>query len=216
MSVVAVFGASGQTGRCIVERLATQGKKVLAIGRRAGIENANPGVMSAIADLTLSTVSELELLLKGVDAVVFAAAGDPIRVDRDGALRVMAAAEGAGVRRFVLITGMGVGRARPPELHGGFWDTYFGAKEASERGLRASGLVWTILQPGELLNAAGTNQVQLAPTGTLPIGRIARDDVSAVVAAVLERDRSAGHTWELVEGRSTADDAVDDAVLAGA
>lgn len=212
MSVVAVFGASGQTGRRIVERLAKQGKKVLAIGRGAGMENANSGVRSAIADLALSTVSELEHLLKGVDMVVFAAAGDPLRVDRDGALRVMEAAEGAGVTRFVLITGMGVGRTRRPELYGGFWDTYFGAKEASERGLRASGLAWTILQPGELLNTAGTNQVQLAPTGTLPIGRIARDDVAGVVAAVLERDLSAGHTWELVEGRLTADDAVDEAL----
>ncbi|GAB3632407.1 SDR family oxidoreductase [Microbacterium shaanxiense] len=212
MSTVAVFGASGQTGRRIVERLAQQGKKVLAIGRRASIENAYPGARSAVADLTQSTVSELEQLLTGADMVVFAAAGDPIRVDRDGALRVIKAAEGAGVNRFVLITGMGVGRTRPPELYGGFWDTYFGAKEASERVLRASNLLWTILQPGELLNSAGTNRVQLAPTGTLPIGRIARDDVAAVVAAVLEQDHAAGNTWELVEGRLTAADAVDEAL----
>jgi len=212
VSTVAVFGASGQTGRRIVERLAQHGKNVLAIGRRASTENAYPGVRSAVADLTRSTVSELEHTLEGVDTVVFAAAGDPIRVDRDGALRVIEAAESAAVNRFVLITGMGVGRTRPPELYGGFWDTYFGAKEASERALRASDLRWTILQPGELLNSPGTNRVQLAPTGTLPIGRITRDDVAGVVAAVLERDHAAGNTWELVEGRSTAAGAVDEAL----
>ena len=212
MSAIAVFGASGQTGRRIVERLARPGKDVLAISRRGGDDNGAPGVRSAVADLTRSRVSELEGLLDGVDTVVFAAAGDPIRVDRDGAVRVIEASERVGVTRFVLITGMGVGRTRPPELHGGFWDTYFGAKEASERRLRAGSLRWTILQPGELLNTSGMNRVQLAPTGTLPIGRIARDDVAAVVAAVLERDRSAGHSWEIVEGPSTVEDAVDEAL----
>lgn len=211
MSAIAVFGASGQTGRRIVERLAQHGNDVLAISRRPGGDNGAPDANSAVADLTRSSVSELERLLDGVHAVVFAAAGDPIRVDRDGALRVIEAAERAGVARFVLITGMGVGRTRPPELHGGFWDAYFGAKEVSERVLRASSLLWTILQPGELLNTAGMNRVQLAPTGTLPIGRIARDDVAAVVAAVLEQDHSAGHSWEVVEGPSTAEDAVGEA-----
>lgn len=209
---VAVFGATGQTGRRIVERLAQQGDDVLAIGRRADGGNGHPSVRSAVADLTRSSVIELEHLLEGVDAVVFAAAGDPIRVDRDGALRVIEAAERARVRRFVLITGMGVGRARPSEFSGGFWETYFGAKEVSEQRLRAGSLLWTILQPGELLNSVGAGTVQLAPTGTLPIGRVSRDDVAGVVVAVLERDQFEGHTWELVEGRDTIDDAVDEAL----
>ncbi|NYF26965.1 MULTISPECIES: hypothetical protein [unclassified Microbacterium] len=34
----------------------------------------------------------------------------------------------------------------------------------------ASGLSWTILQPGELLNDAGRLRVELAPNGSLPIG----------------------------------------------
>ncbi|MGM1018423.1 MAG: NAD(P)H-binding protein [Actinomycetota bacterium] len=122
------------------------------------------------------------------------------------------AVERAGVHRFVLITGMGVGLPRPSEFSGGFWETYFGAKEISERRLRASSLLWTILQPGELLNSVGAGTVQLAPAGALPIGRVSRDDVAGVVAAVLERDQSEGHTWELVEGRDTIDDAVDEAL----
>ncbi|UPL16681.1 NAD(P)H-binding protein [Microbacterium aurugineum] len=43
--------------------------------------------------------------LTGVDAVVFAAAGDPIRVDRDGALNVIEAAKQASDPRFVLVSG---------------------------------------------------------------------------------------------------------------
>ncbi|MFK0402727.1 NAD(P)-binding oxidoreductase [Microbacterium sp. NPDC090225] len=208
MSTVAVFGASGQTGSRIVDRLAGDGRHVLAIGRRMPTVGREEKVQTASADLTRTGVAELAALLTGVDAVVFAAAGDPLRVDRDGALRVIEAAERAGVRRFVLISGMGVGRDRPAEYYGGFWSTYFGAKEASEHGLRASGLEWTILQPGELLNRAATGRVALAATGTLPIGAVTRDDVAHVVVAVIDDDDAVGRTWELVEGRHPISEAV--------
>jgi uncharacterized protein YbjT (DUF2867 family) len=213
VSTVAVFGASGQTGHRIVDRLADDGRSVRAIARRRmPSAGRDQGVESAVADLTRASVAELASLLVGVDAVVFAAAGDPLRVDRDGALRVIEAAERAGARRFVLISGMGVGRDRPAEYYGGFWSTYFGAKETSERGLRASGLDWTILQPGELLNRTGTGRVQLAATGALPIGAIPRDDVAAVVAAIIDDEHAIRRTWELVEGRHPIADAVAHAI----
>lgn len=212
MTTVAVFGASGQTGRRIVDVLGKRGDEVVAVGRRPRPVAASPRVRSAVADLARATVAELEALLQGVDAVVFAAAGDPIRVDRDGACRVIDAAERAGVDRLILITGMGSGRERPSEFSGGFWATYFGAKEASEQRLRASGLRWTILQPGELLNDRGSSRVELAPTGSLPIGAVSRDDVAAVVAALLDRDDAAGRAWELVHGSALVDDAIDEAI----
>jgi uncharacterized protein YbjT (DUF2867 family) len=208
-SLVAVFGASGQTGRRVVDRLVASGRDVLALGRSVdGRWGGTPLVRTAMVDLVHAEPTELVRLLAGVDAVVFAAAGDPERVDRDGAIRVIEAAEFAGVPRFVLLTGMGVGRARPAALYGGFWDTYFGAKEVSERRLRASALSWTIIQPGELLSSPGSGRVTLAATGTLPIGAISRDDVAGVITAVLENPASAGHTWELVRG----DDPIPDAI----
>jgi len=211
VTVVAVFGATGQTGRRVVERLVRGGVDVVAFGRRPHVFEAS-GVRTVVADLTRSSVADLEALLGGVDAVVFAAAGDPVRVDRDGALRAIEAAERAGVGRFVLITGMGVGRDRPRALTGGFWDAYFGAKEASERGLRASTLRWTILQPGELLNRPGADRVDIAAVGSLPIGAVSRDDVAAVVAAVLDRDDTDGRTWELVGGSASVEEAIDEAL----
>lgn len=173
---------------------------------------AGEGVRTAIADLGHSDVDELAGILQGVDAVVFAAAGDPIRINRDGALHVIEASERAGARRFVLITGMGVGRSRPAEYHGGFWDIYFGAKAASEDGLRSSTLSWTILQPGELLNTPGRGAVELAPTGSLPIGAVSRDDVALTVAAVLADDRTSGRSWEIVQGHRLLGDAIERAL----
>jgi uncharacterized protein YbjT (DUF2867 family) len=208
-SVVAVFGASGQTGRRVVDRLVAGGRNVLALGRSVdGRWSGTPRVRTAAVDLALAERTELVALLEGVDAVVFAAAGDPERVDRDGAIRVIEAAERVGVARFVLLTGMGVGRSRPAALYGGSWDAYFGAKEASEHRLRSSALGWTIIQPGELLSSPGSGRVTLAATGTLPIGAVSRDDVAAVITAALDHAASAGHTWELVRG----DDPITDAI----
>lgn len=167
---------------------------------------------TAVADLAHVGVEELAGILQGVDAVVFAAAGDPIRIDRDGALHVIEASERAGVRRFVLITGMGVGRTRPAEYYGGFWGTYFGAKKASEDGLRASTLSWTILQPGELLNTRGRGAVELAPTGALPIGAVSRDDVALAVVTVLADERTAGRSWEIVQGHRPIEAAIERAL----
>lgn len=211
-SPVAVFGASGQTGRLVVDRLLEAGHSVIAVARTVGGRwSGSARVRSSTIDLARVTLAELTQLVEGVGAIVFAAGGDPERVDRDGAIRVIEAAEHAGVPRFVLLTGMGVGRARPASLYGGFWDVYFGAKEASERRLRLSTLAWTILQPGELLPSPGTGRVTIAATGTLPIGAISRDDVAAVIAATLESSATAGHTWELVGGNDPIRDAVDQA-----
>lgn len=211
--LVAVFGASGQTGRRVVDRLVEGEQDVLVLGRSVeGRWSSTPRIRTWTIDLEHAQSTELVGLLAGVDAVVFAAAGDPERVDRDGAIRVIEAAEQAGVERFALLTGMGVGRARPAALYGGFWDAYFGAKEASERRLRASTLAWTIIQPGELLSSPGSGRVTLAATGALPIGAVSRDDVAAVIVAALDNTASAGHTWELVAG----DDPIPDAITRAA
>ncbi len=206
MTTVAVFGSSGQTGRRVVERLLMEGHDVVAVSRR----DAPPrqGLRGARVDLSSASTDVLQAVLDGVDAVVFAAGGDSLRVDRDGAIRTIEAAERAGVGRYVLLTGMGVGRDRPAELSGGFWDTYFGAKEDSERRLRASPMQWTILQPGELLNSPGRGRVECAPTGSLAIGAITRDDVAEVITTVLSRGDTAGRSWEIVEGPEPIADAI--------
>jgi uncharacterized protein YbjT (DUF2867 family) len=208
MTTTAVFGASGQTGRRIVDCLLAEGKDVLALNRSPAPHGQKDRVRHEQLDLSVATSNDIASLLHGTNAVVFAAGGDPIGVDRDGAIRTIQAAEKAGVARFVLITGMGVGRTRPASLYGEFWNTYFGAKEASEQALRSSPLEWTILQPGELLNTPGTGCLSIAPTGTLPIGAVSREDVARLVTAALRRSDSIGHTWEVLEGHDRIDDAI--------
>ena len=72
------------------------------------------------------------------------------------------------------------------------------AKRAAEEALRATTLDWTILRPGALTDDPGVGKVLLAPS--VPYGSVTRDDVAAVLAALLDSPGTIGQTLELVEG----------------
>src|SRR6185369_1111081 len=59
-------------------------------------------------------------------------------------------------------------------------------------------LDWTILRPGRLTDDPGVGKVLLAPS--VPRGAVTRDDVAAVLAALLDSPGTIGQTLELVEG----------------
>ncbi|HEY8591065.1 MAG TPA: NAD(P)-binding oxidoreductase, partial [Naasia sp.] len=103
----------------------------------------------------------------------------------------------AGVRRFVQISAIGVDEPLPDDTEE-VWAAYVAAKRDADEALRASGLDWTILRPGGLTDDEGTGEVRIGPT--VPRGSIPREDVAAVVAEVIEEERSIGRQWEVVAG----------------
>src|SRR5919198_1425987 len=122
----------------------------------------------------------------------------PLTMDRDGAVLLAAAAERAGVRRYLLISAMGLERAdrlKPDDVFG----VYLKAKAESEQDLRQRDLQWTILRPGRLIDGAGTGLVNLGPP-PVPRGSVSWQDVAEVIVALLDEPKSAGLTLELVAG----------------
>ncbi|MFD7511405.1 NAD(P)H-binding protein, partial [Streptomyces sp. NPDC059853] len=84
---------------------------------------------------------------------------------------------------------------------------YLRAKAAADADLRArTGLDWTILRPGRLTDAPGTGLVDLSPDA--PRGEITRDDVAAVLAALLDTPATTGLTLNLVNGATAIPAAV--------
>jgi uncharacterized protein YbjT (DUF2867 family) len=153
---------------------------------------------------------------EGCDAVVFSAGGGPDgnierkrTVDLEGTLKSIAGAKQAGIRRFVQVSAINVDAPLPPHT-GDVWRAYVEAKRDSDAALRESGLDWTIIRPGRLTNHPGTGMVALAPE--LPRGDIARADVAAVLAAVLDRDDTIGYQWTLVGGDTPIAEAIQQAV----
>jgi uncharacterized protein YbjT (DUF2867 family) len=83
---------------------------------------------------------------------------------------------------------------------------YYEAKADADSRLLESGLDHTIVRPGGLTDDPGTG---LVTVGTdLERGSIPREDVAAVVMAVLETPSSVGRSFELVSGDTPVEDAV--------
>lgn len=210
---IVIAGGHGQIALRLEKLLAARGDEVAGIIRKAEQGDAlrEAGAEPVLLDLESASVEEVAERLRGADAAVFAAGAGPgsglarkDTVDKGAAILFADAAVRAGVRRFVVVSSMGA-----DAKHEGseIFDVYQRAKgEADEyvRGLDALG--WTILRPGMLTNDAGTGQVRLeAHTGR---GPIARDDVAAVLAELLDTPATAGLTLELISGSAPVSVAV--------
>jgi uncharacterized protein YbjT (DUF2867 family) len=171
------------------------------------------GAEPVLCDLEAAGVDEVSAHLAGADAVVFAAGAGPgsgaarkETVDHGAAVLFADAALQAGVRRYLLVSSVGVDtppRAGTDEV----FAVYLRAKKAAEVDLLARDLDLTVLRPGSLTDAAATGRVLLAPPAGHR-GEIPRDDVAAVLVALLDEPRTAGLVLELVGGDTPVADAV--------
>lgn len=171
------------------------------------------GAEPVVCDLESATVEELVRHLEGADAAVFAAGAGPgsgidrkDTVDRAAASLFADAAQAAGVRRYVIVSSMGADREPPADTDPVF-AAYLRAKGAADDDVRSrAGLDWTVLRPGRLTDDPGTGRVTLAEsTGR---GEVTRDDVAAVLAALLAEPDTAGRTLELIGGDIPVEQAV--------
>lgn len=210
---IAIAGGHGQVARRLVRLLADRGDDVVAIIRNPAhiVDVESDGARAVVLDLEQSTADELAPVVDGCDAVVFAAGAGAgsggerkDSMDRGGAALLADAAEEVGVRRYLLVSSMGVDSA--DEAGDDVFGVYLRAKAASEADLRRRDLDWTILRPGGLTDDAGTGRVRLEPS--VPRGSVPRDDVAAVLVALLDEASTIGLTLELVVGEDLVDAAV--------
>ncbi|MFE4868901.1 SDR family oxidoreductase [Streptomyces sp. NPDC056682] len=202
---IVIAGGHGQIALRLERLLAARGDEVAGIIRKP--EQADDlrkaGAEPVVLDLESATVDAVAEVLRGADAVVFAAGAGPgsdatrkESVDRAAAVLFADAAERAGVRRYVIVSSMG---ADPTHRGDEVFDAYLRAKGAADEAVRArTSLDWTVLRPGMLTNDAGKGLVSLAAsTGR---GAIPRDDVAAVLAELLDTPATSGLTLELIAG----------------
>ncbi|MFC4033012.1 NAD(P)H-binding protein [Streptomyces polygonati] len=210
-----IAGGHGQIALRLERLLAGRGDEAVGLIRNpAQADDVRAvGAEPVVLDLEAASVDEVASVLRGADAAVFAAGAGPgsgaerkITVDRDAAVLLADAAELAAVRRFLIVSSRGADAdaTGPDEVY----TAYRRAKGAADDAIRArsAGLDWTILRPGALTDAAGTGRVDLAPdTGR---GSVPREDVAAVLVALLDAPGTAGLVLELVSGDITVDEAV--------
>ncbi len=213
---VVVVGGHGRTGMLIVRQLLAAGDSVLATIRnpRHMADLAKLGAESIVLDLDKSPLEDFVTAFRGADAVVFAAGsaeGEPSTIDRVGTRRTLNAAQKAGVRRYVSISSIGASTGMSTRGFSDEMKDYYKQKRAAGKLITASGLDWTIIEPGELTDDKGTGKVTLSEAA-IDSGKIPRADVAATVLATLAEPKSAGHVFQLVGGETEIGKAVKSAV----
>jgi len=212
---IVIAGGHGQIALRLERLLAERGDDVTGLVRNPAqvADVVATGASAAVVDLERDPIETLCAALADADAVVFAAgagagsgAARKDSVDRAGAVLLADAAARCGVRRYVLVSSMGAG-AEPPAGTDDVFAAYLRAKTAAEDDLRGRDLDWTILRPGALTNETGTGRVRLDPE--VPRGPVTRDDVAAVLAALLAEPRTAHQTLELTAGDVPVPAAID-------
>jgi nucleoside-diphosphate-sugar epimerase len=211
---IVIAGGHGQIAMRLAKLLAARGDLPVGIIRNpAQVDDlCAVGADPAMCDLESASVDEVASHLNGADAVVFAAGAGPgsgtarkETVDRGAAVLCADAAQRAEVRRYLMISAMGADQEPPPGTEPVF-AAYLRAKGAADADLASrAGLDWTILRPGRLTDEPGTRLVRLGVrTGR---GAVPRDDVAAVLLALLDTPASA-MTLELVAGDTPVEEAV--------
>ena len=209
---VVIAGGHGQVALLLEKVLADRGDAPVGVVRNPDhVDDVEAtGAEAVVLDLEDTDVAQLTDVVKGADAVVFAAGGGPNSgaarketVDKGAAVLLADAAQRAGVRRYVMVSSMGTDTADPDSDD--VFQVYLRAKKAADDDLRARDLDWTVVRPGRLTNDAPTGRVQV---GTLPRGEIPRADVASVLATVLTEDATVGRTFDLLAGHQTVEAAL--------
>lgn len=161
---VLVVGATGGTGRELVNQALERGYEVTAFVRDpAKLQLTHPHLTIARGDVL--DAESVDAAVRGQDAVISALGHRrlfvPSRVQTDGARNMLRAMEAHGVRRFICETALGLGNSAgrlglpatffvlPVILPIYFWD-----KSRQEQVIAASPLEWVIVRPGILTNGA--------------------------------------------------------------
>ncbi|MGZ4437715.1 MAG: SDR family oxidoreductase [Nocardioidaceae bacterium] len=201
---IVIAGGHGQIAQHLERQLAARGDQPVGIVRNpdhvADLEAA--GAEAIVLDLERASADELAEVVRGADAVVFAAGGGPDSgaarketVDKGAAVLLADVAEKAGVRRYLMVSSMGTRSADPTSDD--VFQVYLRAKKAADDDLKARDLDWTVVHPGRLTDDEPTGRVQV---GTLERGDVPRADVAAVLVAALDTPSTVGKDFDLLNG----------------
>jgi uncharacterized protein YbjT (DUF2867 family) len=209
---VFVIGATGGVGRLLVHELVRRGDDVRALHRRP--EQAaylrDMGAEPFNADLAAMTEDELAVMIAGTDVLVFSAgagggsAEATTSIDGHGVSKSIAAAQAAGVHRFIMVSVFPEAWRERPRSEG--FEHYLAVKKHADVELAASGLEWVILRPAELTDGAGSGRVSLSRA--LIHTTVARENVAMTLTELVHHPEVSRLILELTDGASRVPEAI--------
>ncbi|MHB8643605.1 MAG: SDR family oxidoreductase [Gaiellaceae bacterium] len=200
---ILVTGASGFVGGHVVAALRADGRELRALVRRPAEIDAE----IAIGDMT--DAASIRSAITGCDTVIHLVAirqGKPEQFQRimiDGTRALIAAAQDAGVERFILMSALGTSEQTKDLV------PYYNAKWTEEQDVQASGLPYVIFRPSFIFGRDGgilptfAGLAKIAPvtpivgSGRQRIQPIWADDVGAYFAKAVDLAAATNLTFEL-------------------
>jgi uncharacterized protein YbjT (DUF2867 family) len=207
MAVTLVAGGTGFLGSAILQRLLQGGQPVAVLSRNpVGLP---PGVQGRRGDVRDQT--QLNQALVGIETLVIAVqfpnapVENPrrgltyLKIDGEGTERLVRAAQQAGVKRLIYLSGAGAGEGRS--------EPWFQAKEVAERAVRTSGIPFTIIRPSWVYGPRDKSLnkfvqfarllpfVPVIGNGQTRVQPVFVGDVAEAVAQALERPAAVSQTY---------------------
>jgi len=205
-ATVLVPGASGKSGRFVMEILKAQGYDARGMTR-----NVERAAAASDADYTwvqgdVKNPDDLTAAMEGVTYVICTIGtqeptgeNSPEFVDYGGVKNLVDAAKAANIKHFVLLSSAGASREDPENRLNKMFGNVVIWKHRGENYLKASGLDYTIVRPGGLLETIydqGTRGLTFEQ-GDMGTGIIHRGDVASVLVAALQDPAAKGKSFEL-------------------
>lgn len=202
MAVIAMFGATGKTGRRVLDRALAAGHEVRALVRDPGRVVARPGLTVVAGDVLDSdavgrTIAGSDVVLSLFGQVK----GSPRTLQTDGTRLIVQAMKAHAVTRLVTLSGGGLrapqDRPKPADrVIRTLLRLLSGHVLADAEGhlavLQSSGLDWTVVRGPMLTENPGTGHYRVGWVGVDSSTRISRDDLAEFVLAQVDDPRFIG------------------------
>lgn len=203
MSHIALFGATGRTGRRVLEQVLEAGHSARVLVRdpdRLTVRNDRIGVVTG----DVLSYEDVRSTVEGADVVLSLfghVKGSPPRLQTDGTRVIVSAMRAHGVHRVVSLSGGGVpadgDRPRVADktirlLMRVVAKDVLADAVAHVQVLRDSGLDWTVVRAPRLTDAPGTGSYRVGMVGVGASTAISRDDLARFLLTQVDDDTHVG------------------------
>ncbi len=195
---IALFGATGKTGRHVLAQALEAGHTVRALARRPESLEVAHDRLTVIAGDVLDATAVRETV-RGADVVVSVfgqVKGSPATLQTDGTQNIVDAMRAEGIRRIISLSGGGLpaeGHDQPktPDtiikwLLKRLSPQVLADAESHLAVLRASGLDWTVARGPRLTDAPATGTYRVGWVGVNASTQIARADLATFILTQLD------------------------------
>jgi len=199
---VLVIGGSGQTGRLVLEQLETAGVSAIGLTRdvekaraKAGAHHWMPGNVKDPESLK-DSLSQVNYVIFAAAATIGMPGADPREVDYRGVCNVAKLAIQNDIQQLILISALSV--TNPTRVPLEPLQNSLRWKMSGEDCLRESGLNYTIVRPGKLVNSLkGKQNIFLDQGDRVGAAITLRADVAAIIIESLGNPDAFNKTFEI-------------------